>query len=323
MSTRKPADTLIDGRLCVVVGSSNIDFVTYVDRMPVSGETVTGTALNTVCGGKGANQCIQAKKLGMRCGMISKIGDDTEGKTIVRNFEKYGIDTKGIVVDNSVRTGVAQITVDSLGNNCIIVVPGANSEMVVADINEDMIFQAQVVVCQFEISLQATECALQIAHSRGIITILNPAPAIYPLTRCILDNCDVIVPNETEAAALVGLSISEWTISIAQNISIQLINMGCKNVCLTMGSQGVIATSGINKVPVHIQPPSISKVISTVGAGDSFVGALCYFYRDINCPDALLQAATKACQVASMSVAKKDAQESYPTLSEYNDAFNR
>eukprot|EP00041_Stephanoeca_diplocostata_P024372 m.616180 g.616180 ORF g.616180 m.616180 type:complete len:234 (+) comp22513_c1_seq2:153-854(+) len=168
----------------VVVGSANTDLISYVPRRPVGGETITGTAFETGFGGKGSNQCVMAAKLGSRTAMVAKLGDDSFGRDTLENYKTNGVNTDSVFITSEAATGVAPIAVDATGENSIIVVPGANNLLSVADVESvrDAITAARVVVCQHEIPLESTLAALQIAKDAGnVVSIFNPAPAQPPL----------------------------------------------------------------------------------------------------------------------------------------------
>ena len=163
----------------VVVGSFNADLTSYLDRMPRPGETVSGDKFVTGPGGKGSNQAVAAARLGADVTFIGRVGDDVFSKLAYDIWEKEGIKTDYVVKDPDHATGVAPIFVDSDGENMIVVVLGANSNIQQADINNarEVIADADVLVVQLEINHDIVAYALKVAKELGITTILNPAPA--------------------------------------------------------------------------------------------------------------------------------------------------
>ena len=120
-------------RICVA-GSSNMDLVTSVPRMPLPGETIHGTGFGTYFGGKGANQAVMAARLGGQITMIAKVGSDSFGQQYIDNYKANGIVTDYVSVTTEVPTGIASITVNEQGQNSIIVVGGANNAITPMDI---------------------------------------------------------------------------------------------------------------------------------------------------------------------------------------------
>eukprot|EP00041_Stephanoeca_diplocostata_P024371 m.616305 g.616305 ORF g.616305 m.616305 type:complete len:247 (+) comp22513_c1_seq11:153-893(+) len=196
----------------VVVGSANTDLISYVPRRPVGGETITGTAFETGFGGKGSNQCVMAAKLGSRTAMVAKLGDDSFGRDTLENYKTNGVNTDSVFITSEAATGVAPIAVDATGENSIIVVPGANNLLSVADVESvrDAITAARVVVCQHEIPLESTLAALQIAKDAGnVVSIFNPAPAQPPLPDAAFTLPDIFCVNETEAQLFSDVTITD------------------------------------------------------------------------------------------------------------------
>ena len=194
-----------------VVGSSNVDLITYAPRLPVLGETLPGDRFEQSFGGKGANQAVMAAKLGAEVTMVTKLGDDTFGRDYLENFRRLGLDTRHVLVTGEASTGVAPIWVEEAsGNNQIIVVLGANELLTPADVDgaADAITQCSVLVCQWECPLPTMIAAMEIARDAGVTTIFNPAPARGPLPDDLYSLCDFLCPNESEIEALTGMSVA-------------------------------------------------------------------------------------------------------------------
>jgi len=299
----------------VVVGSCNVDLVSYVPRLPRLGETLHGNHFEMGPGGKGANQAVMAAKLGVHVLMIACVGNDSFGRDYIEQLQSVGVDCSCIVVTEEASTGVATICVDQQGNNSIVIVPGANAKLTTDHLNSfrGSIQGAKVLVCQMEVLPETTLCALQIAKEEGLLTIFNPAPATPDLLEELFRYSDIVCPNEVELATLSGLPTE--SIDQIAFAARKLIEKGAREVLVTMGERGALIVS--NDRVQHIETTKV-KAIDTVGAGDSFVGSLASYLarnEDLAC------AVHKACQIASISVQKKGAQKSYPTqadLSEIN-----
>ena len=305
----------------LIVGSANQDLVSYTAKVPSMGETVLGNDFQTSCGGKGANQAVAAASLRISpVTIVCKVGMDAFGDTLLRNFQRVGVDYNDETCRaTEAHTGVAPIVVSTeTGDNCIIVIPGANhaltKEEVRAAIEEK---EPTVVITQLEILADTALEAMKAGKSVGAITILNPAPA--PLG-CTLETfypfVDIIIPNETELKTLCGEGDNE------EIMARSLLHKGIgRAVVVTLGARGAMIVTTESTTLVQ-QPPDLpcqnDPVQDTVGAGDSFCGALaCYLSAGLG----LSEAATKACGVASMSVRKRGAQSSYPTADELPDCL--
>ena len=235
----------------VVVGSANVDLVATVDRLPLPGETVSAEEYAEYAGGKGVNQAIAASRMGAKTAFVGCVGDDEAGRFLRRVLEEDGVDTTRLHTGR-LATGRALISVDGAGENSIVVVPGANAEVVSAEIPK-----GKILLMQLEIPLRTVvESALR-ARATRMVTVLNPAPA-RELPMELLRVVDVIVPNEHERALLGGASV--------------LLAAGVHHVVTTLGARGVEVVSGENvvEIPAHPVHP-----IDTVGAGDAFTGAMC------------------------------------------------
>ena len=251
----------------VVVGSFNADLTSYLQRMPRPGETVSGDKFVTGPGGKGSNQAVAAARLGADVTFIGRIGNDVFAKLAQDLWAAEGINTDYVNQDPDHATGVAPIFVDSNGENMIVVVLGANSNIQQSDIDaaKNAIADADVLVIQLEINHDMVGYTLKVAKELGITTILNPAPAAVIPTEFI-QLADYITPNETELEVL-SKSQSEDVIANAKS----LLTSDEQTVIVTMGSQGAQivrndyqALMGTFKVDV----------VDTTGAGDAFNGGL-------------------------------------------------
>ena len=240
----------------VVVGSANLDLVARTSRLPKPGETVMGSHFFEACGGKGVNQAIAAARAGAKTAFIGALGRDHAGETLLAALVNDGVDVSA-VQRVSVHTGRALIGVSDIGENSIVVVPGANHKITVTDIekNKTLISAAKVLLCQLEVPLAVVQRAFELAGS-STTRILNPAPA-QVLARELLSRVDVIIPNEHEVELLGG--------------ALHLLTLGVKTVIVTQGDKGavVVDATGTRQVdPIKVTP------IDSTGAGDAFCGML-------------------------------------------------
>lgn len=234
-----------------VIGSANIDLVAAARRLPEPGETVLGTAFAEHPGGKGLNQVIAAARAGARTAFVGCVGGDHAGRSLLAELATAGVDAALVSVLDEHPTGRALIVVDQRGENTVVVVPGANSQLVV-----DALPAARVVLVQLEISLAAVASALRVARDQGALTVLNPAPSI-DLPPDLLALVDVVVPNVHEAARLGGPAT--------------LLRAGAGAVVTTLGGDGVEVVTAERR---WRQPAVEVATVDTTGAGDAFCGAL-------------------------------------------------
>jgi ribokinase len=293
-----------------VVGSSNLDLISYVPRLPRMGETLHGTRFHMGYGGKGANQAVMAAKLGGDVTMVVKLGQDIFGENTHKNFESWGIDTQHVLFTDQAFSGVAPIAVDPDGHNALIIVTGANDLLTPQEVEaaRPAIAAAQVVVCQLEIPMETTLAALRIARQEGVTAILNPAPARPSLPDEFYQLSDIFCPNESETELLTGLPVS--TVEEAETAARVLLERGAGTIILTLGERGSLLVTADQTVHVPATPV---KALDSTGAGDAFVGSLAYF---LAAGQPLSEAMRRANHIAAISVQAAGTQTSFPTSAE-------
>ncbi len=182
----------------LIIGSNMMDLITYIDRMPIEGETVEAPDFEMGFGGKGANQAVAAARLGSRVSMITKVGNDAFGQQQLTNFKDNKIDVSGVGIGTK-SSGVAPIFVSKSSNNSIIIIKGANNELTPDDLqaNIEIIKNAKIIVLENEIPLETNYAAIDLAQEFGIPILLNPAPARKDLDLEYVKKVDYFAPNET------------------------------------------------------------------------------------------------------------------------------
>ena len=245
-----------------VVGSSNVDLVTYVERMPVWGETIAAPRFEMSHGGKGANQAVAAAKLGAEVVMVSKVGDDMLGEGVLKNFEAMGVGAKHVRRVAGQSTGTATILVNPAGDNFILIVKGANGDLTPADVeaaSEDL-KACDLILLQLEVPLDTVYAALAFGKKHGVKTALNPAPAVRDLDMDKVRLASFLTPNETELAILTGMPVeTEEEIEAAAK---SLIARGLETIIVTLGARGsLLATAqGFRRIaPAKVQAVELDR----------------------------------------------------------------
>jgi ribokinase len=293
----------------LVIGSLNADLVVRAKRFPSPGETIQGENLITIPGGKGANQAVASARLGAQVAMIGRVGADAFGSTLIDNLAQNKVDTHLVIRDDSTSTGTAVIIVDSQGQNSIILSPGANARVAASDIKPESFSGSSLLLLQFEIPIETVIHSANIAKKKGLVVLLNPAPALN-LPDELLRTADYILPNETELGLLTGKTISDLaSIEVA---GLSLIARGARNVIITLGAKGaLIVTKGGAK---HI-PTFKVKVVDTTAAGDAFIGGLAVGLLNGR---SLEDAVQYGCACGALAVTQFGAQPSLPSAEDVN-----
>lgn len=289
----------------IVFGSINMDLVTKTPGLPAAGETITGYEFFTAGGGKGANQAVAAARLGIPTQIVGRVGGDEFGRQLLADLQTAGVQTDGVLVDETTSSGVAVITVDDRGENNIIIIAGANGQLNETDVERlsDRLSGAAALLMQLEIPMPVVQLAAQAAHSAGVPVILDPAPAqdipneLYPLV-------DIITPNQLEASQLVGFPVDgEET---AAQASAVLRQRGVGSAIVKLGDRGVLCATAEETFFV---PAFSVQAVDTVAAGDAFNGALAVALSEGR---PLREAVVWGAAAGAISATKAGAQPSLP-----------
>lgn len=298
-----------------VLGSINMDLLIRCASLPVPGQTVSARSLIEVPGGKGANQAVAAARCGGQVQMIARVGDDGFGSQLVRNLIEESVDCNAVAVETNCESGLAIIGVEDSGENSIIVVPGANARLTPEAIDQatSVIGKSDVLMVQLEIPMPTVIAGVSIAKQSGVKVILDPAPAAQLPDE--LFDVDLICPNESEAAAIVGGQLE--TIDDAVRIAKQLHALGPTAVAITLGARGTMLFDGqhaelIDTVPVD--------AVDTTAAGDAFAGALAVRWAET---DSLADAIAWANVAGALAASRMGAQPSLPTRQQIDAAVLR
>lgn len=298
----------------IVVGSFVQDLTWNCSDFPKAGETIIGT-FTTGPGGKGSNQAVAAGRAGASTLFIGAVGRDTFAAGAKAFYQAEKIAARFIEKPGHA-TGTAAILVSETGQNEIVVALGANARLARADIDPKLFADAAVVVTQLESSLAAATHALKTARAAGALAVLNPAPMRADFDPAILKHADILIPNETEFAALVNLlpvtGIKDFTESQLATLGHDDIHalartFGPPVVIVTLGKRGCLVSqsSGYTFIPSHKV-----KAVDTTGAGDAFVGGFAAGLVRFN--DDLIAAARFGTAVAALSVTKRGTAPAMP-----------
>ena len=296
----------------VVVGSINLDLVASVERMPRSGETITGQRFATYPGGKGANQAVAAARLGGNVGMIGRLGDDIFAAQLRTSLQTDRVDTQ-FVESVPGPSGSAVILVTPEGHNSIVVIPGANATLQPEDLTryENELRAASIILAQLEVPLATVERLGEISANAGVPLVLDPAPA-RELPAGLLRNVTWLTPNENEAEQLLtNMGIKPHEPLTTEQTAAHLSSSGVRNVILKLGADGVFL-AGADVAPTHVASFAV-EAVDTTAAGDVFNGAFAYALLEKKSPE---DAARFANAAAACSVRRSGAQPSMATVAE-------
>jgi ribokinase len=299
----------------VVFGSVNMDVVAFAPRHPVIGETIKGSELHLLPGGKGANQAVAAKRAGASTSLAARLGEDAFASELRSFLEQEQIDLDLTTAVPAVNTGTALITVAS-ADNIIVIVPGANARLDHSAVAAATFDAGDIVVAQFETPQSTTLAAFEKAKSAGARTVLNPAPA-EDVTDGLLAMTDVLVVNETELAILAGrgelFSDGAVDVDTVGSLVAELDTTDGQVVIVTLGAAGAVV---FDSTATQIPGRSVS-AIDTTGAGDCFVGNLA---ASLAAGRSMLDSAVRANVAASLCVQVIGAGVSMPTADMVDEA---
>lgn len=255
----------------VVLGSCSVCHMFSAPELPGRGETLIGTDYQIVVGGKGSGQAVVARKLGGDVYILEHLGNDLHGQEEKASYEKMGIHAEYVHLDQDTPTGSAGIYLNEEGQNAIIVVPGANSNMSCSDVDEmkEVLSGAKLLGAQLEIPVKTVDYAIRMAAKMGVRTMLDPAP-VAELPEDLFPYISIIKPNEYEASDLTGIPVTD--VESANRAAHVLLDKGVKEgVIITLGEKGAVL---VTREKEEYFPSIPVKAVDTGGAGDTFAGAL-------------------------------------------------
>lgn len=283
----------------IIVGSANVDLVVQVERHPRQGETVLGGDTSVFPGGKGANTAVAGAKLGTRTSLLGAVGADAHGELLLTTLADAGVDTT-LVSRVDAPSGAAYITVSENGENSIVVSPGANFRVGVADIDRarEAIAAARVLFAVLEVPLPTVREAAACAARAGVRVVLNASP-VAPLDDETLAVLDPLIVNQHEARVLLDKADGE---ADGEVLARGLLALGPRSVVVTLGAAGAVVADAAGAVTL---PAPEVDVVDTTGAGDSFAGSLA---ARLAAGWSLADAARDAVSIAADAVTRRGAQ---------------
>jgi ribokinase len=310
MDAATPNVTQVNADIAVI-GSLNRDVTVRTPRHPGPGETVLGTGHYWDYGGKGANQAVAAARLGAGVAMVGRVGDDDDGRALTANLRAEGIDVSGIEIDPDAPTGLAVITIDASAENTIVVSAGANAKVSSRQVRRrtDAIGSARVLLAQLEVPVEAVSVAAKVASG---LVCLNPAPAA-DLPPALLSRVDVLIPNSTELARLVGTTPPSTPEEVAHAAA--RLDTDAALVVTLGGDGAVIVEAGQVE---HVSAPRV-EAIDPTGAGDAFCGALA---GSLSRGESLGAAVRRAVAAGALATTRPGAQGAMPTAEELERALS-
>lgn len=254
----------------VVCGSLHLDIIVRAPALPKLDETAVGSSWERVCGGKGANQAVQAARAGARTAMIGRVGDDDFGRTLIANLTAADVNSAAVSIDSSRGSGMSVAILQDSGEYGAVIVSGSNLGIDPSAIDQTLtdLGGARVLVLQNEIPHPANVAASYAAKHSGTVVILNAAPA-RAMDADLLDNVDVLIVNRVEAEDISGHRVVDAPSAIA---ALPVLSGDFRSVVITLGGGGLVV-GPTGEEPVFIEALPV-KVTSTHGAGDCFVGVL-------------------------------------------------
>ncbi len=303
----------------IVLGSLNMDIAALGPRLPQPGETLMGSRFYSAPGGKGANQAYAAAKLGGAgsTAMLGRVGEDDFGQQMIASLVSVGCGVEGVRRLAGL-SGVALNLIAESGQNSIMVVAGANGRFAAEDVVADtpLLRGARFALLQLEVPMATTIAGATAARAAGLEVILDPAPAPAHLPDELLKFVDVLTPNETEAALLVGRRSADVSVDEARTIAAELQSRGVRHVIIKLGAKGCLLLEA--GTGTHVAAPLV-KAVDATGAGDIFNAAFV-----VACSEGAsrLDACQFAVHAAALSATRMGCKASVPTRVEL-DAYLR
>lgn len=301
-----------------VLGGINVDCALVVPEFPLPGETVKGEALLVNPGGKGGNQAVAAARMGVPVYAIGRVGADDLAKIAISIMSVSGVQLNFVLRTNDEPTGMALIWVNKEGENAIGFYPGATLKLTTEDIARalEAAEEGDVLLCTFEVAPDLVFYALKEAKSKGMFTILNPAPA-EPIPEHVFEFVDVLTPNESEVYKITGVEAAPGDVAQVTEAVQRILKRHARcSMVITLGENGCVYVT--ENSWTSVPPIKVKKVVDTTAAGDAFNGAFAAF---IALGKDILISLKLANVAGALSIGKFGAQKSMPYINEVRAAY--
>ena len=296
----------------LVIGSTNMDLITYLEEFPQKGETVFAKSFEIGFGGKGSNQAVAAAKLGADVSIVAKVGSDSFGSETIKHFEDVGVNAKYVTTVNNATTGVATILVDTEGNNWILVAKGANNFITQEDVDiaRDDIESSNFLLMQLEIPITTVYYGIKLAQAVGTRVILNPSPT--PTTGLKIENLREVFTLILNKVELMNIAEEPFqNIDDIEREAQNIVDVGIKNVIVTLGEEGSLL---VNEASTQYIPAPKVHPVDTTGGGDDFTGSFTAFLAK---GESLIESIKLANYYAAFSVEQRGTQKSFCNETEF------
>ncbi len=305
--------------MIIVFGSLNMDMAIKLDRLPVAGETVLSEGYDLFPGGKGANQALAAARAGAKVALVGKVGDDSYGRILTESLKRDGVMVSGVGKSNDKPTGTAVVVRDSQGENQIIVLSGANVEVMSDQVPDEILTSDNVLMMQMELLPDETFSLMERAHARGVKTILNLAPAVT-IPKRALGHLDYLIVNSIEArqiAEKLNLPVENNALRLAHGLAVA----GQMTCIVTLGSKGSVAVTKEGEAwGVGVMPVEPGQIKDITGAGDTWCGTFAAaIHAGLSLPDAMRRASV----AGTLATFKEGAQPSMPYLDDVEENLDK
>lgn len=298
----------------LIIGSSNLDFVMNMYKLPQTGENIVDNGgVAYIPGGKGASAAIAFSRLGAESVFCAKLGADIHGQKLYNYYKEIGLNTTYIKVDHDTPTGLAVVMKEGDGTSRSVVFPGANAQLTTEIIMEAFECNPDALYLGFELPYPMVVAAAKVAASKHIPIFIDATAATKELDLELLPPVEVFSPNEKEAEELTGILPTSMETSLRAALAIAR-KAKAKNVVIKQGARGAFLYDGkrYNTFPAI----RADKLVDPTGAGDAFTAAMTLEYLR-NGGD-IKEAIKYGNVAAALTITRPGAGSSIPTEEEIN-----
>jgi ribokinase len=282
----------------LTVGSLHYDIMVKADHLPRKDETSVGSRWYPKFGGKGGNQAVAVSRAGVPSRMFGAVGEDDFGTFLRRALRGAGVEDGFVTTLSGVGSGMSVAIMDGEGDYAATIVSGANLQSDPAALAEPALWHGiGLLILQNEVPEALNIAAARQAKARGIRTVLNAAPA-RALSDDMVGLVDILVVNAVEAEMMGAEPVDDLA---SAALAAQHLGAQFKAVIVTAGSNGLAAVDAEGEA--FSLPAEKVQLVSSHGAGDAFIGALCAALMQAK---SLHEAAQAASHAAALHVSAQE-----------------